>query len=79
MLTSKHKEKNSVFFKKLTQDLFFFFYIFYCTLFCSVLSLHNSSVRHELEEQIVHEDKGYPLKMVKRKIVVLCYFNSKLV
>lgn len=50
--------------------------MFYCTLFCSVLSLHNSSVRHELEEQIVHEDKGYPLKMVKRKIVVLCYFKS---
>ena len=36
-------------------------------------------MRHELEEQIVHEDKGYPLKMVKRKIVVLCYFKSKLV
>ena len=77
MLTSKqsHKEKNSIF--KLTHRTYFF--MFYCTLFCSVLSLHNSSVQHELEEQIVHEDKGYPLRMVKRKIVVLCYFKSKLV
>ena len=51
-----------------------YFFIFYRTLFCSVISLHNASVRHELEAQIVNEDKGYPLKMVKRKskIVVLC-------
>lgn len=72
MLTSRqsHKEKNNIF-EKLNPHLFF---IFYCTLFCSVLSLHNSSVCHELEEQIVHEDKGYPLKMVKRKIVVVCCF-----
>ncbi|XP_068754040.1 uncharacterized protein C14orf93-like [Montipora capricornis] len=41
----------------------------------SVLSLHNSSVRHELEEQIVHEDKGYPLKMVKRAVVR--YYETK--
>ena len=49
----------------------FFSYIllYFIALYCSVLSLHNSSVRHELEEQIIHEDKGYSLKMVKRKII----------
>lgn len=41
----------------------------------SVLSLHNSTVRHELEEQIIHEDKGYSLKMVKRAVVR--YYETK--
>ena len=35
-------------------------------------------MRHELEEQIVREDKGYPLEMVKCKIIVLCCFKLRL-
>ncbi|KAL9968590.1 hypothetical protein ACROYT_G020699 [Oculina patagonica] len=41
----------------------------------SVLSLHNASVRRELEEQMMNEDKGYPLRLIKRAVVR--YYETK--
>lgn len=40
-------------------------------LYCSVLSAHNTGVRHELEDQIANQEKGYPLRLIKRKISIL--------